>query len=281
MRIILRRDRGVTLVELLVALVMSALLIAALYRTFLSQQKTYSVQEQVVDMQQNQRVSMMQMTREIRMSGFGSICDCDPPFVFGEGENQKRFDHVINPDSSLPGALTVIYATRELATVEAILPATGQIKVSQITDSLGNTLFDLKDKRYISINGLECREISSIDTAEKWLTVKDGKTVYADTGVPVYGIRAISYMVKDGTLLRDENTSEPSQATHNLKITEFLYRNAGDEITANPDTIKRVMWTSEAKTEQPDPDLKTQGGFRTRELHTSVGIRNPLDMDKH
>ena len=210
MRIILRRDRGVTLVELLVALVMSALLIAALYRTFLSQQKTYSVQEQVVDMQQNQRVSMMQMTREIRMSGFGSICDCDPPFVFGEGENQKRFDHVINPDSSLPGALTVIYATRELATVEAILPATGQIKVSQITDSLGNTLFDLKDKRYISINGLECREISSIDTAEKWLTVKDGKTVYADTGVPVYGIRAISYMVKDGTLLRDENTSEPS-----------------------------------------------------------------------
>ena len=47
----MREDKGVTLVELMIALMMSSILIAALYRTFIGQQKTYTVQEQVVDMQ--------------------------------------------------------------------------------------------------------------------------------------------------------------------------------------------------------------------------------------
>ena len=41
----LRGSKGVSLIELLVALVVSAILIAGLYRTFIGQQKTYTVQE--------------------------------------------------------------------------------------------------------------------------------------------------------------------------------------------------------------------------------------------
>jgi len=65
---VFKKKNGLTLIELLIALVLSSILIAALYRLFISQQKTYTVQDQVADMQQNIRVAIDQMTREIRMA---------------------------------------------------------------------------------------------------------------------------------------------------------------------------------------------------------------------
>lgn len=63
-------QRGVSLLELLVVLLMSGLLGGILYQTFLAQQHTYQTQEQVVDMQQNLRGAIDRMTREIRMAGY-------------------------------------------------------------------------------------------------------------------------------------------------------------------------------------------------------------------
>ena len=60
--------KGITLIELLVALTISGILVAGVYRTFVSQQHTYTVQEQVVDMQQNVRLAINRMTRELRMA---------------------------------------------------------------------------------------------------------------------------------------------------------------------------------------------------------------------
>src|SRR4030042_6190973 len=68
---IFRKKKGLTLIELLIALVLSSILIAALYRGFISQQKNYTVQDQVADMQQNLRIAISQMTTEIRMAGYG------------------------------------------------------------------------------------------------------------------------------------------------------------------------------------------------------------------
>ena len=66
----LRKKDGLTLIELLVALAASAILTAGVYHTFISQQKTYTVQDQVVDTQQNVRVALDRMIREIRMAGY-------------------------------------------------------------------------------------------------------------------------------------------------------------------------------------------------------------------
>ena len=74
----LRGCKGLTLIELLVAMAISSILIAAIYRTFIGQHKTYTVQEQVVDMQQNVRVAINRMMREIRMAGFGSAWNVFP-----------------------------------------------------------------------------------------------------------------------------------------------------------------------------------------------------------
>ena len=65
-------DRGFTMVELLIALVVSLLALGAIYSTFLNQQKSYYIQDETAAMHQNIRAAMFYMEREIRMAG------CDP-----------------------------------------------------------------------------------------------------------------------------------------------------------------------------------------------------------
>ena len=67
------KQKGLTLIELLVAMTITGILGAGIYRTFVGQQHTYEVQDQVVDMQQNVRMAISRMTRELRMGGFGRM----------------------------------------------------------------------------------------------------------------------------------------------------------------------------------------------------------------
>ena len=62
-------NQGFTMVELLVAMVVSLLALAAIYSTFLAQHRSYQVQEESAEMQQNIRAAMYYMQREIRMAG--------------------------------------------------------------------------------------------------------------------------------------------------------------------------------------------------------------------
>lgn len=69
-------ERGVTLIELLIAMVVSALLVAGMYSFFMIQQKTYAVQDNVADMQQNARMSLVTLVRNVRMAGYGVPSTC-------------------------------------------------------------------------------------------------------------------------------------------------------------------------------------------------------------
>ncbi len=74
--------RGITLLEVMVALVICGIVIGAVYRLFVAQTRAYSVQDQVVEIQQNVRSAMEVLLRDLRMAG----CDDDntvgkPPLV--------------------------------------------------------------------------------------------------------------------------------------------------------------------------------------------------------
>lgn len=64
------KQQGFTLTELLVAMAMVGIVMAAVYSTYKSQQDTYVAQEQVAEMQQNLRASLYRMARDLRMAGF-------------------------------------------------------------------------------------------------------------------------------------------------------------------------------------------------------------------
>ena len=62
--------KGITLIELLIALVIAAITLAGIYRVFISQTKTYAIQDQVVEVQQSVRSAMDIILRDLRMTGF-------------------------------------------------------------------------------------------------------------------------------------------------------------------------------------------------------------------
>lgn len=72
-----KKEQGVTLVELMVVLGVFGLIMTAMYNMFNFQQKSYSVQDNVAVMQQNVRVGLDYMVKEIRMAGY--IPDGIPP----------------------------------------------------------------------------------------------------------------------------------------------------------------------------------------------------------
>jgi len=271
----LRGSKGLSLTELLVALVVSSFLMAAVYRTFISQQKTYVVQEQVVDMQQNVRVAIGRMMREIRMAGFGNLAW----ILQGAGATfgSKTLTRVIT-EGTPSGGLTVITAGGSTS-VAADPVALNQIKVTSLTDSQGNALFDTGQRKYVSVGGLETLRITNIDANSKILTLDRNLSSGPKQNDPVVAIRAVSYQVVGTTLTRDENLGGgAAPLADNISGLQFQYLDGnGDPIAdpvANAANIRVIRVSVTARTSQSDPDYKNGGGYRTRTITSNIKLRN-------
>jgi len=65
----LRNNTGYTLIEILIAMAISGVVLTGIYQTYTNQMRTNNTQNQIVDMQQNIRVAMIFMEKEIRIAG--------------------------------------------------------------------------------------------------------------------------------------------------------------------------------------------------------------------
>jgi len=271
--------KGLTLIELLIVLVISSILIAGIYRTFIHQQHTYTVQEQVVDMQQSVRIGINQMVREIRMAGFGRTDD----EILKNGGGVEGYEHVINPDN---GSITFVSGLRQLGTVmEHTGSGEKSIKVTNASS------FDGLKKSYISINGTESHRIHSIVGDQ--INFHDmGKSKFGQLkenhvpGEPVFLVMAVTYSLglSDGKmcLLRDENLGDgPQPVAENVEFLQFTYTLADGTVFVDTvpkgdrDNIRMVQVSIRARTDRPDPELRGGGdGLRRRTLTSNIQLRN-------
>jgi len=93
----LTNKRGFTLTELLVAMALSAVVMASIGSMYYSQQKSYFAQEQLAAAQQNIRSAMYFMERDIRMAG----CDPTQNITPAPGIQNLGWDAVENRYTSL------------------------------------------------------------------------------------------------------------------------------------------------------------------------------------
>jgi prepilin-type N-terminal cleavage/methylation domain-containing protein len=63
-------QKGITLLEMLISLCISAIVMAGVYQVFINQAKTYEIQEAVADSQNAVRSGMQIMTDDLRMAGY-------------------------------------------------------------------------------------------------------------------------------------------------------------------------------------------------------------------
>jgi type IV pilus assembly protein PilW len=86
--------KGVTLIELLIALIILGAVIGGIYSVFIAQSRAYVVQDQVVEVQQNVRSAMEIMLRDLRMAGHdddnvNSPFDIANPIVVYPADNSR------------------------------------------------------------------------------------------------------------------------------------------------------------------------------------------------
>jgi len=65
-------DRGFTLIEVMIALVIAAIISAAAFTILTTTNKSLRANEQTVDTQQNVRIAMELLSRDIKLAGFGN-----------------------------------------------------------------------------------------------------------------------------------------------------------------------------------------------------------------
>jgi len=144
---------GFTLIELLVAMVLCFILVGATYRTFTVQQKSYTIQDQVAEAQQNARMAMNMLVRDIRMAGYGmpdgGITIGSPAKTYSNAIGITEDDHQQSFDSiTLVGAFGAPsgYLDRTLSagSTEIFLRSSGEA-----------SHFDTGDNQYICIGGID------------------------------------------------------------------------------------------------------------------------------
>jgi type IV pilus assembly protein PilW len=111
---------GVTLVELLVVLVIFGVVVAGIYRVFVAQTKAYTIQDQVVEVQQNIRSAMEILLRDVRMAGY-------------DNDNPDSTITIANP--IIPGdhSVTVNYEFDNTSRCETIYSVNAGILKRQVT----------------------------------------------------------------------------------------------------------------------------------------------------
>ena len=106
--------KGITLIELLVALVIGGIIIGGIYRLFVAQTKAYTVQDQVVEVQQNIRSTMEILLRDLRMTGFDN--DNDPRFVHPPAPVGKLPAYTVNSNGN--NSITINYKYFDTMTLQ-------------------------------------------------------------------------------------------------------------------------------------------------------------------
>jgi prepilin-type N-terminal cleavage/methylation domain-containing protein len=149
-------QRGLTLVELMVALAIAFIVIGVVYQAFTSQQRTYTIQDQVAEAQQNARVAMNILMRDLRMAGHGKP---EGIVKIRGDEYSHSIEVATDPDNEDSNIITLVGC---FGSPKGYLTRTADEGETQIwVRSTGNKLSDIfEEEDHIFIGGMERLRVS-------------------------------------------------------------------------------------------------------------------------
>jgi len=269
-----KKERGFTLVELLVAMAISGIVMAAVYTAFVTQQKSYTVQDQVAEMQQNARVGLDMIAREVRMAGYGQPDWSIPADTNDDGVNENVTDPVTVVDVGGGSYRITVIGCFEPnpATLSAAAPAGNTTLTLQSTTEASR--LNTTTKNNIFIGGFENARITNV--SGKVLTIdtdpdisgNQGLVWSYDTGTEVNLVKAVTYYIEDNTLRRDENTGAGGQP---------LAENIEDLGITFANNIANISISARSRELDTNYHDQVHGDhYRRRTLNSNMNVRNLL-----
>ncbi len=119
------KTRGVTLIELMIVLLLLSLVMMSIYSLYRTHQRTAYTQDEVVEVQQNLRIGMENITRDIRMAGFLIPYNTTP--VNAVNDNTGVAQPLPAPDNVNSDAITINTASASTTAARLWQPPAGAV----------------------------------------------------------------------------------------------------------------------------------------------------------
>ncbi len=235
----------------MVVLAILGLIMVGVLSLVTSQNKAYHSEEAVIDLQMNGRLAINQISRYIRMGGFGCYGNIDPSNtstkVNGYGAVINAVDggtqnNLTNPNDAQPDELTVVAAARKVGIVDdgdgtpnESFPSLSTIPIIDLVDDITG-LFNTGSKKYTFIAPCENANFLTINKVTSTPASIDlTKSIRVDEGAEVYVVKAYTYSIKypseysnpkppGPNLVVDENTGGGRQdLAENIENLQFQY----------------------------------------------------------
>lgn len=261
---------GFSLLEALIAMILAGVVMTAIFKVYVNQHKNWGQQEQIIDMQQNARAAIDELTRQIRMAGFGLPLQLDGIEAY-------------NTD---PDTIILNYAADGCqAPIEHAMP-----NVSSELRCDGHDVSCFWDGQWVYIfdpdsGGGEFFEITQVQTASSHIqhNTMDLSRTY-DAGAILLALTRVKFFIDRSDTLHPNLMIElpgqnPQVYAENITDLQFQYVMKNGAVVDQPpipEDVRQVIIFVSARTNDKDIDLPGQP-YRTRTITSAVNVRN-LDV---
>jgi len=231
-----KRQRGATLIELVFAMAIMLVLTGSFYRLFSSFHQNYEVQRMIAEMQQQARVAVGLISREVRQAGYDPAGD-----VFdGTKLTKKRLVRCI--DAKHP-AERIFEATP--AVFHYAVDLNGNSRIDNGQPSKPDVDEHIKYE-WVGFGGIDSCGISR----QPYTLFRDSGSGLQEVALNIESLR-FDYYDESGNLLSAPLTT-----------------------LADREQIMKVKVTVRARTERKDPYYDSNGGYRTRQFVSEIWMKN-------
>jgi hypothetical protein len=263
----LQEHRGISLVEMLIALGLTGIVTASVLKAYITQHKNYMIQDDITTIQQNVRASVDELSRQLRMAGYALPLGL-PSLEAG------------NTD---PDTVTITYHDDGCDTyLAAAMPLpSAELKC-------GTDISCFHDGQWVFIfepdsGGGEFFEITHVQ-ADAFHLQHNTMTLSRAYGADavVLSLLRVQYYV-DNTDTTHPNMmmklpGKPAQVfAENISDLQFQYKLVDGTIVDVPvaiEDVREVIITVTGRSNMADPDRAEGENYRYRTYTTSVALRN-------
>jgi hypothetical protein len=259
--------KGVSFIELMIGVVLVSVVVIILYEMLTSQSRTYVLQDDLAEMQQNLRVAVEKVSRDLTMAGFGkprwsTINQADASAWYNGGTNYRSYN------------ISASGSNHTIDMVGCIDAMAGHANVGVAAGSTTITLqagegpsFNTTTKRDINVGCVENGKIQAV--AGDILTVdmdpaaggNQGFQFDHGTDTLVCAVKWVTYSLGgDNVLYMDEHRGDGNQPVAQ-NITGMTVGVSGNLLTL----------TLTARTRNPD---RTTGLYVTSQVTNKIRLRN-------
>ena len=265
MRLLVQSEYGMTMVELLIALLITGILSVAMFRIYINQHQVWTAQSSVIEMQQNARAAMDELTRQIRMAGYGLPSSLVMLDAYDGNPDSISIRYRVNDNLATLSSAATIYSTLDLAGSDLSHYCAGQ-------------------QLYIFNPVTETGEFFTVATTDSAAATMTHSTALSDSypaGSQVLAICQLTYRVDKSDadhptlIVRVDNGVENAYA-EDINDLQINYKLKNGTVVAEPillEDVRQIGITLTARSADPDAETPSDP-YRYRVLHSRVLLRN-------